>query len=279
MKSLLRLTLLITALTVPVLQAQQPERWFQVEVSIFTHENLYPEAEHWEQQPDLSIPSGAQRLTELSQVLSLAEWTVNLSLDNINAANRLNTEPGAEIELMEPIQPPPPLPGPPPYNAANTFKLPDLERDPFILLPPQQSAFTDTNRTLERSPNHRLLYHALWRQPVRQAARSTPLTVAGGRVLGLGPGEEGQRPELHELGGTLRIRFNPAEDRVVLDANIWLLQPYAQPGEAPAIQMVQSREMRSNEFHYLDHPAMGIVVMVQPYTVPELESTEEQLPD
>jgi hypothetical protein len=28
--------------------------------------------------------------------------------------------------------------------------------------------------------------------------------------------------------------------------------------------------MRSNEFHYLDHPALGIVIMVEPYQVPKL---------
>ena len=32
--------------------------------------------------------------------------------------------------------------------------------------------------------------------------------------------------------------------------------------------MDQSREMRSNEFHYLDHPALGIVIQVEPYELP-----------
>jgi len=38
----------------------------------------------------------------------------------------------------------------------------------------------------------------------------------------------------------------------------------------------QSREMRSNEFHYVDHPALGLVVTVFPYEVPPLpESTPD----
>jgi hypothetical protein len=32
--------------------------------------------------------------------------------------------------------------------------------------------------------------------------------------------------------------------------------------------------MRSNEFHYMDHPALGIVVQVEPYEVPDLPEPE-----
>ena len=34
--------------------------------------------------------------------------------------------------------------------------------------------------------------------------------------------------------------------------------------------MQQSREMRSTEFHYIDHPAMGIVILVEPIEIPPL---------
>ena len=32
----------------------------------------------------------------------------------------------------------------------------------------------------------------------------------------------------------------------------------------------QSREMRSTEFHYLDSPAVGVIILAQPYEVPPL---------
>ena len=32
--------------------------------------------------------------------------------------------------------------------------------------------------------------------------------------------------------------------------------------------------MRSTEFHYIDHPAMGIVILVKPIEVPPLVSPE-----
>jgi hypothetical protein len=34
--------------------------------------------------------------------------------------------------------------------------------------------------------------------------------------------------------------------------------------------VLNTRELRSNEFHYLDHPAVGVLVQIQPYTVPPL---------
>jgi hypothetical protein len=34
--------------------------------------------------------------------------------------------------------------------------------------------------------------------------------------------------------------------------------------------MLQDRAMRSNEFHYMDHPALGIVVQVEQYELPAL---------
>ncbi|MXZ32842.1 MAG: hypothetical protein F4Z20_05620, partial [Gammaproteobacteria bacterium] len=46
------------------------------------------------------------------------------------------------------------------------------------------------------------------------------------------------------------------------------------PGNAtaPAISRIytmrQQRELRSGEFHYLDHPALGIVVQITPYDLP-----------
>jgi hypothetical protein len=37
---------------------------------------------------------------------------------------------------------------------------------------------------------------------------------------------------------------------------------------------LNTRELRSNEFHYLDHPAVGVLVQIQPYTLPPLPEPE-----
>jgi hypothetical protein len=41
----------------------------------------------------------------------------------------------------------------------------------------------------------------------------------------------------------------------------------AVPG-GPVFQLVESRRMRSREYHYLDHPLFGVLVVVTPYELP-----------
>ena len=101
------------------------------------------------------------------------------------------------------------------------------------------------------------------------------------------------------------MRFNDNRDRIVIDSNLWLTEysasadlesewqlpaiPEAMKSELDSLarnelalqyginrvfHMEQSREMRSTEFHYIDHPAMGIVILVKPIEVPPLVSPE-----
>ena len=159
-------------------------------------------------------------------------------------------------------------------------------------LSPDDSDFQQTNRTLERSSEHRLLFHGLWRQPVRQSSAAIPIYIEGGLNYG----------ENHELQGSVTIRFNEAEDRVVVDSHIWLVEysivkntseewllpkiPQSIRVERSALSssltyfpnkvylMKQSRQMRSNEFHYLDHPALGLIISVKPYDAPSSQAGE-----
>ncbi len=54
-----------------------------------------------------------------------------------------------------------------------------------------------------------------------------------------------------------------------------------EPVYAPRIiyQLQQSREMRSDEFHYVDHPALGLIVTVLPYEVPPLQNLAPRHPN
>ena len=227
---------LLTALLAGNAQAQSGERWYQIELSIFKHENSTLREENWASDPDLfTLPDNARKLDQLLDVLSLPEWeTVEQNFPVDESPEPLRAGSGAEAPV------------------SSDFRLPDFERDAYLQLLPDDFNFTDTNRALERSPAYRLLHHAVWRQPVRQAAGAQAIQIEGGRLL------DGQ----HELQGSLTIRFNRNEDRVVLDTGLWF-----NTGELQ-IPVRESREMRSNEFHYLDHPVVGIVVQVFPYTVP-----------
>jgi len=257
-------------------------RWFQVELSLFSNE--YPEyrdAQLWTpDRLDLAYPPRTREFSSLARFLMVSEFATAA------VSATLNPMPGAAIEDSQGAEtPPPPEVGPFPRRTGPFLRMPDFARDPYLLLPVSESDFQTTNTRLERSPVNRLLFTGAWRQPVMESARAQALIVRGGRQVG----------QRHELEGTVTIRFNENEDRVVIDANLWLMEfappglgdpawqlPPLPPGSAAdemagaadnpevtrIVQLRQSRDMRSNEFHYLDHPALGLVVSVKPYELP-----------
>ena len=94
-----------------------------------------------------------------------------------------------------------------------------------------------------------------------------------------------------EIGGSVMVYFNRNKDRIVVDSNLWLLNldaprkddtwkipPFPkQTGDANNIQrnanlvyeLTDQREVRSGEFHYIDHPAFGYVVSITRHAQPE----------
>ena len=263
------------------------ERWYQIEVSIFTNESSIDRSEEaWQaERIELTYPQNLRRLDLLSDLLH----TENLTLANVSLAipEQLNRQELSAEEIQAEIRAESIFAvGPSPASDGAGFKLFDFAREDFTQLPTSESDFQQTNRILTRSAEHRLLFHGLWRQAVVQTAQSQPVYIEVGLTYG----------EQNELQGSLTIHFNENEDRVVIDTNLWLTEfsiientgnlwtlpqrPLAMQNSQNSIntdlrynpiqiyKMDQSREMRSNEFHYLDHPALGIVIQVEPYELP-----------
>ena len=256
------------------------ERWFQIELSIFTNEDLLGRnAEYWEPSDSkLSHPSNARKLTSLADFLDYDQGSLETLMED-DSLSQEDIENIVREDQLKNIQPNVNIDSP-------DFKLIDFSRDDFVQLSPDDSDFQQTNRTLERDPEHRLLFHGLWRQAVQQKANAVPIFIEGGLAYG----------DYHELQGSATIRFSESEDRLVIDAQLWLIEfsiikTSELDWELPEIpetlksqnsvtsssltyyankvySMNQSREMRSNEFHYLDHPAIGIIILVKPYDVP-----------
>ena len=256
------------------------ERWLQIELSIFTNEDLLGRnAEYWEPSDSkLSHPSNARKLTSLGDFLDYDQGSIETLMTD-DSLSQEDIENIVREDQLKNIQPNVSINSP-------DFKLIDFSRDDFVQLSPDESDFQQTNRTLEREPGYRLLFHGLWRQAVQQKSNAVPVYIEGGLAYG----------DYHELQGSATIRFNESEDRVVIDAQLWLIEfsiirnseldwPLPEIPETLKPQnsatssaltyyankvysMNQSREMRSNEFHYLDHPAIGIIILVKPYDVP-----------
>ena len=256
------------------------ERWFQIELSIFSNENIEDRnAESWlPSDYELNYPENMRKLSLLTD-LFLSDHNLDDRSSVTGSASQEEIDAMIRNDQLKNIRPRI-------KSTESSFKLFDFSRDDFTQLPPSDSDFQQTNRTLERSSDHRLLYHGLWRQAVRQSSNAVPIYIEGGLRYG----------DNHELQGSVTIRFNENEDRVVVDTHIWLIEysivkDSSSEWELPQIPesirvesrensssltyfpnnvyvMEQSREMRSNEFHYLDHPAIGLVISVKPYSVP-----------
>ena len=256
------------------------ERWFQIELSIFSNENIEDRnAESWlPSDYELNYPQNMRKLSLLTD-LFLSDHNLDDRLSVTGSASQEEIDAMIRNDQLKNIRPRI-------KSTESNFKLFDFSRDDFTQLSPVDSDFQQTNRTLERSSDHRLLYHGLWRQAVRRSSNAVPIYIEGGLRYG----------DNHELQGSVTIRFNENEDRVVVDTHIWLIEysivkDSSSEWKLPQIPefirkqsrensstltyfpnnvyvMEQSREMRSNEFHYLDHPALGLVISVKPYSVP-----------
>lgn len=262
-------------------QAAGQDRWFQIEATVFTNDSRFErDAEYWlPNQPELSFPESIRRLATVQDKLLIGAFlTAEDNSQETAAAPNEETLRSQRILSM----------GPEPEGGADEFRLFDVLRDEYLDLPARLSDFSQTNRALERSPDHKLLFHGHWRQRVVSADEATSIYIEGSR----------RRDSLPILNGSLTIRFNDQKDRVVVDANLWLIEaagntersaewtlpeiPAAvsdptsgttRSAKYPAASfrvypMQQSREMRSNEFHYLDHPALGLIIAVRPYDLP-----------
>ncbi len=260
-------------------QAQGFQRWFQVEMTIFSNESAADrEREVWSAENlDLSYPPEMIRLGQLTDLLSLEFFARD---SHAEALDDEAEPPEPELARLRDT-------GPFPVREESGFRFPDLQRDSFLELPASFSDFRQTNQALERTVQYRVLYNAVWRQPVGDPGSAAPIFIAGGDRYG----------SLAELQGAVTLNFNAGRDRVIFSADLWLAEfggasggePWSLPplpealvetlgvetpasAAAPAISRVytmrQQRELRSGEFHYLDHPALGIVVQITPYDLP-----------
>ena len=252
----LRALLLSLALLADAPFAAAQTTWYTVELIVFQHlsdNGLY--TEHWPTDPGRPSIDDAIRLS-LSSELSLEEE---------------DTDQGSEAGLHA-----------------------------FQLLEASHLQLTEAAARLKRSQGYRPLLHIGWRQPgfTRSESRAVHIHTSlpnryrikseeaqenQSQVQIIGAGLEntlGLDPRLalpsRVIDGTLRL----SRARYLhLDADLLHKRevPFDAPIETDLFRMRDSRRMRSREVHYIDHPLIGLLVLVTPYEPlePDLEGDDE----
>jgi len=263
-------------------------RWYEIEVSVFSNESS-------DESNELVIPDKISlSYFEPSRILVPANKIYQIPFTD-NEPRFVLSDALIGVQQALPAEEPvlPEFIGPRNHSASEEFRITDFNRDPFIALGNESASFLSYNEKISQAPEHRLLFHAVWRQPVLNRVQSTGILVQGGEQYGLH----------HELEGSLRFSYNV--NRVDVEARLWLasfvssaeLPPGNPQRELPPLPdndaqtaavinpgfenqysindiayMEQMRAMISNELHYLDHPDLGIIVEVRPYQLPEQSS-------
>lgn len=283
--------------------AQGNQRWFRVELLIFSHQNPVT-SERWESTPTLAYPGAARFLIERDRVASNAARHGGDSIvDEFGRQIITLPDPGVENSAAP--------------TGSGTAAAP-LRPTPFVALPAGELEFRGKAAYMQRLGRYRTLFHQGWVQPVASDTAALPIVLDRSGDTDQWPVLQGSiklflSRYLHietnlwmntsgnYLPGTWRMPAPPlgppslvieapasiAEQETVTRWNTGDEPGYPLPEDemAPdpqevtgpvypfrhAVLLQQKRRMRSNEVHYLDHPLFGVVVQLTPVSEEELE--------
>lgn len=312
--------------------AQDGDRWYQVELLVFSHEDG-ASAEEWEALPALAYPDVYRFLVYPSLVTARQEQhpgqsqldTVGrqlIQLEDPNAVPETGAELDGDVDAETRAAADPNAPdsdaGPPPTLAPETAGEPETQEQPllptpFIALPHQQRTLHGKSAYMQRTGRFRTLFHETWVQPVPAEADALPLILDDSGALQDWPRLQGSvklylsrylhmetnlwlntpgdylpgewRMPAAPLGPASLVVEEPVTPRLFEEPLPGISTPFSAPpepvdamdpnsieaGESEpvypwrhAVLMRQSRRMRSNELHYIDHPLLGVVVQLTP---------------
>jgi len=173
-------------------------------------------------------------------------------------------------------------------NAASPYQLKEIEKT--------TSDFTDILNRISKSNELNVYSTGGWQQPIKRGQKLPPLRITGGQSY-----DNGNR---FQLEGELQIRreryMHAAIDVFVADFTTlpyddlkdwifesdetkwpldWLLQPLAHShptltkvGDSlipeNIIHFKQNRRIKDGEIHYIDHPALGLIIKIKEIAPP-----------
>lgn len=296
-------TLLTIWLLCPALASAAENPWYQIEMIVFAHhDDNAAQEEHWPDDVNLVYPDNLKTLFELTRLPQRVDnnFTTTLEVDtpdllSILEAPEENTlaQQGGDLAAKDtdpttasvetPIAEKP--------LAVTDNPLVNAEEPPpplaFQKLDAGNEELVAAMGHLRRIDRYRPLFHATWQQPLQDRQRSPSILVNGGETYG----------EHFELEGTVKISV---ERYLHIDTDLWLHNFAPNFGQQATVQVPplpnqlekttedmlnpllarflndnahvvsrtvvlrESRRMRSGEIHYLDHPMMGVIVLVTP---------------
>lgn len=246
-------------------------RWYQVEIILFQQREESNVNEIWPRFPDLTSLEHSQSLRQVA--------------DN-------------DEELLRPV---PATTLHPPDELPPRWPLVDFlegKEEPMVILPKPLLQLTDEAERLHNSRGRRVILHTGWNMPVSAIENTDYIRLFDGTPI------DGH----YELDGTLGIyvgRFlhvqtdlnqtryertrepmsllredlpaaslEPGTTPIPLRQDVgstFRFGPSLVPVESARFQ--ESRRMRSNELHYIDHPQLGLMIQFTPYTPVEISSS------
>jgi hypothetical protein len=227
----------------PAAGLELPPR-YEVEVLIFANRAFDPTEERFDYAPSAFGNDAAAPLEE-------APVFDDTWLESLRGARPQAQPPPTVPPVTEPLPPPDPL-------AEQRAALAAALR--VVPLRPEELKLTSEYRRLQAIAAYEPLAHFGWVQPGLAEADSTPFDL---KTLGVA-----------NPYGTVRVHLGTVRLHLTLDLTYQATAPVT-PSQsagdgldeialAPQYRLRATRSARSNELHYFDHPAFGVLVRVTP---------------
>ncbi|MCW8918856.1 MAG: peptidoglycan binding protein CsiV [Gammaproteobacteria bacterium] len=272
-RRLLHPALLALLLPPALLQAAPEERWYQVEIILFSQNNPeYRESELWP--ADYTLPELAQsrELFTPATVSPLPQPFTRLAVEQLQlgqVAQRIDSATDVELQLhLGWLQP-----GLAAEQAVAVHIYEGMTEEPKVgeakgdAVDEQLPRFDGTLRLILSRYLH-LESDLLWREPLATqpfAISEEPLAPSAENS---DTAQDGQPPAMAD-----DITTPPSEEMTGEEMTSQEAAPNYQ-----LFRQQQSRLMRSGEVHYIDHPLFGIIVQVTPYQLPETQKPVAAVP-
>jgi len=159
-----------------------------------------------------------------------------------------------------------PFPGPLPkgFDPAMTFKS----------LPQNKYRLGNEVKKIEQSQSRRVLLHTAWRQPGMSWEEALNVHLSR-RIPAAGSGGDGQQSSLQGEAGELDAYIKVILSRYLhVDTDIvFKTRPktgrfefFIEEADEPQVYQLKQlrRRIRSTELHYLDHPVLGMLIIMHP---------------